>query len=109
MPEEINTTVVNQKKSKIQVWMQGVRTFSFPASMIPCVFGIMLALLMSPDNSKWYLIPFIMISLLLLHSASNLMSDYDDFKTGVDFKGSYGGSGVLTDNLLTPKQVFRGS
>jgi len=109
MPEEKQQSTSPVKKTKLQIWMQGVRTFSFPASMIPCVFGIMLALLMSPGNAKWYLIPFIMVSLLLLHSASNLMSDYDDFKTGVDSKGTYGGSGVLTDSLLIPKQVFRGS
>jgi len=97
------------EKTSFQKWLQAVRAFSFPASMIPCVLGIMMALLISPDISKWYLIPFIMVSLLFLHAASNMISDYDDFKRGVDYKGSLGGSGVLVDNILTPGQVFKGS
>ena len=99
----------DKQKSKFQIWIQAVRAFSFPATMIPCVLGIMMTLLISPDNSQWYLIPFIMISLLLIHAASNLISDYDDYKNGVDFKESFGGSRVLPENLLTPQQVFKGS
>jgi 1,4-dihydroxy-2-naphthoate octaprenyltransferase len=95
-------------RTKFQLWIQAVRAFSFPASMIPGVLGIMMALLINPDNAKWYLIPFILVSLLMLHAASNLISDVDDFRKGVDTKGSMGGSGVLVDNLLTPKQVLRG-
>ncbi len=102
MPED-------KRKNKLQIWIQAVRAFSFAATMIPCLLGIMLALLIIPDSSKWYLIPFIATSLVLIHAASNLISDYDDYKKGVDFKESYGGSRVLPDKLLTPKQVFKGS
>lgn len=98
-----------KKKTSFKIWMQAVRAFSFPASMIPCVLGIMLALLISPDASKWYLIPFIMISLILMHASSNMVSDYDDYINGVDLKESFGGSKVLTNDLLSPKQVFRGA
>jgi 1,4-dihydroxy-2-naphthoate octaprenyltransferase len=98
-----------KKKTSFKIWMQAVRAFSFPASMIPCVLGIMLALLISPDASKWYLIPFIMISLILMHASSNMVSDYDDYLNGVDLKESFGGSKVLTNDLLTPKQVFKGA
>lgn len=97
------------QKNKFQIWIQAVRAFSFPATMIPCLLGIMLALLITPGASKWYLIPFIATSLILIHAASNLISDYDDYKRGVDLKESFGGSRVLPDNLLTPKQVFKGS
>lgn len=98
-----------KKNISFKIWLQAARPFSFPASMIPSVLGIMLALLISPDASKWYLIPFIMISLILMHASSNMVSDYDDYINGVDLKESFGGSKVLTDNLLTPKQVFRGA
>ncbi|RPI18296.1 MAG: 1,4-dihydroxy-2-naphthoate octaprenyltransferase [Ignavibacteriae bacterium] len=96
------------QKSKLQIWIQGTRPFSFTASMIPCVVGAMLALLFSTGPALWYLLPFIMLSSLLLHAATNLIGDYYDFIKGVDTKDSFGGSRVITDGLLEPKQVFKG-
>jgi 1,4-dihydroxy-2-naphthoate octaprenyltransferase len=75
--------------------------------MIPCLLGAMLALLLNPSLAVWWLMPFIAISLILLHSASNVISDYDDFRTGVDKKDTLGGSRVLIDELITPKQMLR--
>ena len=94
-------------RSKSSVYIQAVRTFSFPASMIPCLLGAMFALLMGNAHVSWYLMPFIVVSLLLLHAASNVISDVDDFKRGVDDKDTLGGSRVLPDNLLSPKEMFR--
>src|SRR5205085_8111938 len=93
-------------RSKGSIYFQAVRAFSFPASMIPCVLGAMFALLLGA-NTIWWLLPFIMISLILLHAGSNVISDYDDFRKGVDAKGTLGGSGVLVNNLLKPAQMFR--
>lgn len=100
---------IQTNRSKFSIWVQAVRAFSFPASLIPSLLGVMFAVLYLPHQSAWWLIPFIMISLLCLHAASNVVSDYDDFNRGVDYKGSLGGSGVLVDELLTPKQAYRGA
>jgi 1,4-dihydroxy-2-naphthoate octaprenyltransferase len=75
--------------------------------MIPCLLGAMLALLLSPQTAAWWLMPFIVISLILLHSASNVISDYDDYKMGVDSKDTLGGSRVLVDDLIKPKEMLR--
>jgi 1,4-dihydroxy-2-naphthoate octaprenyltransferase len=91
---------------KGKIWFRATRPFSFTASVIPCVLGAMLALLVSDGSSAWYLFPFILVSSVLLHAATNLVSDYFDFIKGVDTKDSFGGSGVLTEGLLQPKQVF---
>lgn len=88
------------------VYFQAVRAFSFPASLIPCLLGAMLALLYGTDIS-WYLMPFIAISLLFLHAGSNVISDVDDYKHGVDAKDTLGGSRVLPEGLLSPKEMFR--
>jgi len=50
-----------------------------------------------------------MISLLLIHAASNVISDYGDYKKGVDYEGSLGGSGVLVKKMLTSSQALKGS
>lgn len=93
-------------RSKSSIYFQAVRAFSFPASMIPSVLGAMFALLLGA-HTIWWLLPFILLSLILLHAGSNVISDYDDFRKGVDAKGTLGGSGVLVNNLLTPAQMFR--
>jgi 1,4-dihydroxy-2-naphthoate polyprenyltransferase len=92
--------------SKGAVYFQALRAFSFPASLIPCLLGAMLALLYGTEIT-WWLMPFIAISLLFLHAGSNVISDVDDYKKGVDAKGTLGGSRVLPDGLLTPKEMFR--
>ena len=101
------TTETAPVPSKGKIWFRATRPFSFTASVIPCVVGAMLALLMTGGSSLWYLFPFILVSSVLLHAATNLVSDYYDFIKGVDTKDSFGGSGVLTEGLLQPKQVFK--
>lgn len=95
------------QRSKSSIYFQAVRAFSFPASMIPCVLGAMFAFLLFPNQTLWYLLPFIMISTIFLHSASNVISDYDDYKMGVDDEKSLGGSRVLVEKLIDPKKLFR--
>lgn len=87
-------------------YFQAVRAFSFPASLIPCLLGAVLALLYG-NAISWWIMPFIAISLLFLHAGSNVISDVDDFKKGVDAKGTLGGSGVIVNGLLSTKQMFR--
>ena len=101
------TTETVPVPSKGKIWFRATRPFSFTASVIPCVVGAMLALLVSNGNSLWYLFPFILFSSVLLHAATNLVSDYYDFIKGVDTKDSFGGSGVLTEGLLQPKPVYK--
>jgi 1,4-dihydroxy-2-naphthoate octaprenyltransferase len=91
--------------SKGAVYFQAVRAFSFPASMVPCLLGAMLALL-AGVNVSWWLMPFIALSLILLHAASNVTTDYDDFNQGVDREDTLGGSRVLVQKLLQPKQML---
>ncbi len=96
----------NVARSKGSIYFQAVRAFSFPASMVPCLLGAMLAFL-AGGNVTWWLMPFIAISLLLLHAASNVTTDYDDFNQGVDREDTLGGSRVLVQNLLKPKEMLR--
>jgi len=96
----------NAAPSKTQIYLQAVRTFSFPASLIPCLLGAMLALLYGTQIA-WWLMPFTAVSLLLLHAGSNVISDYDDYRVGVDTADTLGGSRVLPGGLLSPKEMLR--
>lgn len=98
------TTV--QNRSKASLMMQAVRPFSFSASVIPVLVGAMFALAYHKGEILWYLFPVVLIASILLHSGTNLVSEYYDLKKGVDKKDTFGSSKVLVDNLLSPKTVL---
>ncbi len=89
------------------VWLQAVRTFSFPASVVPVVVGAAMAARFEGPVA-WWLVPFVAVASVLMHAATNLVSDYSDYVKGVDTDDSYGGSRVLVNGLLTPAQVLVG-
>ena len=100
------TTTVSTR-SAFSLWLQAVRAFSFTASMVPIIVGAMLALAF-PGSVRWDLFPVVVVCSLLIHAGTNLISDYYDYKKGVDKEGAFGGSGVLLGKLLQPKQLLIG-
>ena len=57
----------------------------------------------------WWLFPFIALSSVSMHAATNLVNDYFDFEKGVDREDTKGGSRALPNGLLTPREVIRGA
>lgn len=96
------------ERSRVSLWVQAVRAFSFTASVIPVLVGGLFAL-GAPGAKAWYLLPLAVLGALLLHAGTNLINDYYDFENGVDRDCSYGSSGVLVDGLLPPRAIFRGA
>jgi len=91
-------------RSSFSIWLQAIRAFSFTASMVPVFVGAMLALSYS-GVKNWELFPLVVICSLLMHAGTNLVSDYYDYKKGVDSNTALGGSGVLVGKLLEPNKV----
>lgn len=91
----------------IKIWLQAVRPFSFTASMIPVLLGAAAAFYLEIP-ARWGLLPLIIIASLAIHGATNLVSDYFDYKKGVDRPETFGSSRVLVEGLLTPRQVLVG-
>lgn len=98
-----NTT--DPSRSKLSIWLQAVRAFSFTASMVPVFVGGMLAL-SYPGKAAWGLFPLVAICSLLYHAATNLISDYFDFQKGVDRNYTFGSSRAIVDGLLSPGQIL---
>jgi len=96
------------QRSKISIWMQAVRTFSFTASLVPVSVGAILAFC-DPVRARWEFFPLVVLGSLLLHAGTNLLNDYSDFEKGVDKEDTYGSSRVLVEGLLKPQEVFKGS
>jgi len=86
-------------------WIQAIRVFSLTASIIPVLVGAALAFA-HPVEADWRLFPLIFVAGVLYHAATNLINDYYDFRNHVDTIHSRGGSRVIVDNILTPRQVL---
>ncbi|HDS85475.1 MAG TPA: 1,4-dihydroxy-2-naphthoate octaprenyltransferase [Phycisphaerales bacterium] len=94
-----------ETQSSLRVWVQAVRPFAFTASMTPVFLGAALAL-RSEQAVRWELFPLVVLASLLIHAGTNLVSDYFDFRKGVDRPETYGSSRVLVDGLLRPGAVL---
>lgn len=91
--------------TRVKIWLQALRPFSFTASMIPVLVGAALAFTFA-DNVAWYLLPLVLICAALLHAATNVLNDYFDYTKGVDTRESFGSSRVLVDNLESPLHIL---
>jgi len=94
-------------RSKLSVWIQTIRPFAFPASLIPVFIAGALAF-REPSGASWILFPLILLCVLLFHSGTNVISEYFDFKKGLDKSYTFGSSRVLVDGLIDPKEVLAG-
>ena len=104
MDKETDTA---EPRSKLSIWVQAVRAFSFTASMVPVIVGAVLALHYE-GAVRWDLLPVILVCSILYHAATNLMSDYFDHSKGVDKDYTFGSSRVIQDGLLEPKNLLFG-
>lgn len=89
-----------------EVWLRALRLYSITASVVPVVFGGLLAWPRRDAAGPW-LWPLAVLGAVLLHLGTNLLNDHGDFASGVDRPGTSAGSGVLVEGLLTPRQVAR--
>lgn len=93
--------------SRLQIWWQATRPFSFPASMIPALLGGVVAL--AHAGVRLDPLRFILAALgaAVVHAASNLLNDYFDFRGGVDTAETQGASrGMLVSGRMTPREVL---
>ncbi len=100
-----NTAI--QPRSSFSVWLQAIRAFAFPASVVPILVGAMLALNYQGDV-MWELFPLVFICSILYHGGTNLVSDYYDYVKGVDKNYTFGSSRVVVEGLLTARQILNG-
>jgi 1,4-dihydroxy-2-naphthoate octaprenyltransferase len=100
-----DTSAVDPKRNQLSVWFQASRPFSLTASVLPVVIGAVLAA-SAEGPVLWPLFPLIVVCSLLFHIGTNMVSDYFDYCRGVDRDETLGGSRVLIEGLVTPKQLL---
>jgi len=94
--------------STLKKWIVAARPWALPASTMPVVFGTALAVVvggarLAPLRALWAL-----ATMMVLHSAANMLSDVFDFRRGLD-RDVTPVSGAIVRGWLTGGQVLRGS
>jgi 1,4-dihydroxy-2-naphthoate polyprenyltransferase len=95
----------------LKLWLMAARAYSFPASIIPVLFGSVLAVLLNP-GLKFNFINFFLclIGCVLVQVGTNLINDIFDYDKGIDKEDKelgipHGGSMVISMGLVSIKQM----
>ncbi|MBP9192145.1 MAG: 1,4-dihydroxy-2-naphthoate octaprenyltransferase [Ignavibacteria bacterium] len=101
----------NTAPKGFSLWMMASRAYSFPASIIPVLFGSVLAVLLNP-GLEFNFINFILclIGCILVQVGTNIINDIYDYEKGIDKEDKelgipHGGSMVISMGLVSMKQM----
>jgi 1,4-dihydroxy-2-naphthoate octaprenyltransferase len=94
-----------------RIWLLALRPFSFTASIVPAVYGGLIALALRghdgiPDfrfDGVGFFVTI--VGCVAVHAASNLVNDFFDYRAGVDTPNNFGSVNVLVRKLMTPLDV----
>ncbi len=92
--------------SRLKVWIEACRPFSFTASVTPVAVGSILGALDGPFS--WGRFFVALCGALFIHIGTNMVNDYYDHQSGVDTLASRSGSQVLPRQLLSPSEMYWG-
>lgn len=102
---------MNVSRPAPRVWFLALRPFSFTASVVPAVYGGLLALALRGRDG----IPQIrfdglafavtILGCVAVHCASNLVNDFFDYRSGLDRPDNFGAVNVLVRKMMSPVQV----
>ena len=89
-------------------WLIAARPWSWPASTMPVVFGTALAVVIGGARLALPRFLWAIATMVVLHSAANMLSDVFDFRRGLD-KDVTPVSGAIVRGLLSDRRVLAGS
>jgi len=93
----------------VRIWLMQIRLPFLVLTPISVLVGVSVAVYESYSINALYL-ALAFVGALLAHIAVNVLNEYFDYQSGVDFKTVRtpfsGGSGVLIEGLLNPRSVY---
>jgi len=89
-------------------WLVAIRPFSFPASTVPVIFGTVLAVVVGGAKLNPLFFGLALMGMVILHSASNILSDITDYNKGLD-KVPTPVSGAIVRGMLSTKTARKGA
>ena len=97
--------------NKIKTYLLATRPQFFTAVIIPAILGTAIAFKVTSEFNGLYF-TITLATLLLCHGSINILNDYFDHKNGTDeinterLSPFTGGSRVIQDKILTPKEQY---
>ncbi len=102
------------RPGKLQIWLAEVRAPFFTATIVPILLGAVIAWART-GTVHFGLFLLAMLGGLLLHTGTNVANDYFDHRSGTDdvnvefVRPFTGGSRMIQNGLLTPREVISGA
>ncbi len=99
------------ERSFVSKWIQAIRPFAYPTTFVSCLIGAFYAVYFYKtwfSFYDWFIWFLTTLVAFLFHTGANVVSEYFDFKKGVDRIDTLGSSGILVNNIMTPKQILKG-
>ena len=109
MNDKLRNSKLEEEKcqpSWLKTRMVALRMFALPASVMPLVLGTVAAVMLGGVAFKPVLFLLTLLGVVFIHSGSNLLNDYFDYKKGLD-KTVLPGSGALVRGWMTPTAIVR--
>jgi 1,4-dihydroxy-2-naphthoate octaprenyltransferase len=95
------------QKLSFKNWILATRPWSFPVSVLPAFVAMMYVIYAYPESvHNWQLGILAVFGAVIFHAGGNLISDYNDFRHGIDRDGNFVGTDTLTSGLFLPKQIL---
>ena len=91
--------------SRIRLWLVAARVFALPASVMPVVFGSVLAVVIGGAPFDLVLFLASLLGMALLHTGANLLNDVYDYRSGLD-RQVHPVSGAVVRRWITPRQAL---
>lgn len=91
-------------KHSFKEWLIATRPWSFPVSTMSVAVSTALLYYMGFEIN-WYLAVGALLTIILFHAAGNLISDWYDFKKGIDAEDTISVP-TLTKGLFQPKEIL---
>jgi hypothetical protein len=92
----------------LKKWIVAFRPWALPASSMPVIFGTSLAVVIGRADFLIGRFILALAGMMILHTASNMLSDVFDFRRGLDTQPTPV-SGAIVRGWLSPRQVAAGS
>lgn len=96
------------KKHSLKEWIATTRYWSFPVSTMPLVASYTYLFskgLVPSGATPWIILALSLLGVVLLHSAGNLLSDWFDYRSGVDNKDAFAVRNLVFGEFL-PKEYL---
>jgi len=99
-----------KQKPALKDWIIALRPWSFPASSMPALVTFVYVFFQYKQHAdiqpNWLWGALAIIGAVIFQISGNLISDYFDYKQGVDREDTFGSSRLLVNKTFSPKTIL---